>query len=37
MTRYRNIEIDGNDENEFQVIGELVKVLPKEEGGEGQT
>ena len=27
---YSKIEIDGNDENEFQVIGELLKVLPGE-------
>ena len=27
-TEFEVIEIDGNDENEFQVIGELIKVLP---------
>ena len=29
-TEFEVIEIDGNDENEFQVIGELIKVLPND-------
>ena len=29
-SEYSEIEIDANDENEFQVIGELLKVLSKE-------